>query len=229
MRALALLLILLPGLAVADCVIVLHGLARTANSMLLMELRLEEEGYTVVNETYPSTEHPLPDLIREVVPARLAMCPPWAKVHFVTHSMGGIIVRGYLAENDVADLGRIVMLAPPNKGSALVDRVKDLPGFETLNGPAGMQLGVDMDSVPRAIRAVDAEIGVIAGDLSLNPLFSAFIEGPNDGKVAVEETKLEGMADHIVLPVSHTFMMNSADVFRQTLAFLRSGRFEREE
>ena len=118
------------------------------------------------------------------------------------------------------------MLAPPNKGSELVSRMKDLPGFETLNGPAGKQLGADMESVPNRIQDRAAEIGVIAGDLALNPIYDALIDGPNDGKVSVESTKLDVMTDHVVLPVSHTFMMNSAEVSRQTIAFLRQGRFD---
>lgn len=103
--------------------------------------------------------------------------------------------------------------------------MKDLPGFETLNGPAGMQLGSDMDSIPNSIQDAAAEIGVIAGDLALNPIYDALIDGPNDGKVSVESTRLDVMTDHVVLPVSHTFMMNSAEVARQTVLFLRTGKF----
>ena len=137
----------------------------------------------------------------------------------------GIILRGYLADHSVHNLGRIVMLAPPNKGSELVSRMRDLPGFETFSGPAGMQLGSDMDSIPNSIQDAAAEIGVIAGDLALNPIYGAMIDGPNDGKVSVEATKLDVMTDHIVLPVSHTFMMNSAEVARQTIHFLQQGAF----
>ncbi|MGB0412398.1 MAG: esterase/lipase family protein [Pikeienuella sp.] len=209
----------------ADCVIMLHGLARTATSLLILEKRLEAEGYEIVNETYPSREKPLPELIETVIPPLIAQCHDAERVHFVTHSMGGIILRGFLADHSVHNLGRIVMLAPPNKGSELVSRMKDLPGFEALNGPAGMQLGADMDSIPNSIQDVEAEIGVIAGDLALNPIYDALIEGPNDGKVSVDSTKLDVMTDHVVLPVSHTFMMNSAEVARQTALFLRTGRF----
>lgn len=208
-----------------ETIIMLHGLARTATSLLILEKRLEAEGFGIVNETYPSREETLPGLIETVIPPLLAQCQEAERVHFVTHSMGGIILRGYLADHSVHNLGRIVMLAPPNKGSELVDRMKGLPGFERLNGPAGMQLGADMESVPNTIQDVEAEIGIIAGDLALNPIYDALIEGPNDGKVAVEATKLDVMTDHIVLPVSHTFMMNSIEVARQTTLFLREGRF----
>jgi triacylglycerol lipase len=226
MRFCALILMLKPLPAVAECVIMLHGLARSATSLLILEKRVQAKGYEIVNETYPSREKSLPELIRTVIPPLLAQCHAAERVHFVTHSMGGIILRGYLADHSIHNLGRIVMLAPPNKGSELVDRMKDLPGFEMLNGPAGLQIGADMDSIPNSIQDAEAEIGVIAGDLALNPIYDALIEGPNDGKVSVEATKLDVMTDHIVLPVSHTFMMNSAEVARQTLAFLRQGKFD---
>ena len=223
---LAIFAFLSPNWAMAECIIMLHGLARTATSLLIMEKRLEAEGYDIINETYPSREKSLPELIETVIPPLLSQCHEAERVHFVTHSMGGIILRGYLADHSVHNLGGIVMLAPPNKGSELVSRMKDLPGFETLNGPAGKQLGADMESVPNRIQDRAAEIGVIAGDLALNPIYDALIDGPNDGKVSVESTKLDVMTDHVVLPVSHTFMMNSAEVSRQTIAFLRQGRFD---
>ncbi len=209
----------------SETVILLHGLARTAASLVILRHRLEEDGYDVINETYPSTDHPLPHLIETVIPPLLLECAGAEKVHFVTHSMGGIIVRGYLANHVVPNLGRIVMMAPPNKGSKLVNRMRDVPGFDWLNGPAGEQLSADMDSIPNKILDKEAEIGVIAGDLSLNPIFDAMIDEPNDGKVTVEETKLRTMKDHIVLPVSHTFIMNSGDVADQIVHFLREGHF----
>ncbi len=208
-----------------ETIILLHGLARTSASLLILENRLEEEGFITINETYPSTDLPLPELIETVIPPLLQKCEQSSKIHFVTHSMGGIVVRGYLANNTVPNLGRIVMLAPPNRGSKLVNRMRDVPGFDLLNGPAGDQLSADMNSVPNTIQDKDAEIGVIAGDLSLNPIFDALIDEPNDGKVTVEETKLKTMKDHLVLPVSHTFIMNSGDVARQIVHFLKYGYF----
>jgi len=125
-------------------------------------------------------------------------------------------------------LGRVVMLGPPNKGSEVVDRLKNVPGFKLINGPAGMQLGTQHDSVTNSLGGVDYPVGVIAGSSTVNPILSLMLPKPNDGKVSVESTKLEGMSDHIVVPVSHPFLMKNKDVIRQVKAFLNTGEFFRK-
>ncbi|WP_334319474.1 alpha/beta fold hydrolase [Termitidicoccus mucosus] len=213
-----------------DVVVVLHGLGRTRGSMNRAASMLRHDGYRVVNVSYPSRTMPLEQLANEWLPAMLRAhgADGAPRLHFVTHSMGGIIVRLWLRDNPApANLGRIVMIAPPNHGSEVVDRLRGNPLFSLFTGVNGARLGTGTDSLPARLGAgpVAAEIGVIAGNRSLNPVFSCWIHGPDDGKVGVASARLDGMSDFIEFPCSHTWLSWRRPVLAQVGAFLRDGEF----
>lgn len=215
-------------MAMADSVILLHGLARSDSSMRKMERVLTERGYCVQNVGYDSTRYDIQTLARQVIEPALAACPDDSPVHFVTHSMGGILVRQFLSENTIDHLGRVVMLGPPNKGSEVVDKLADFPGFYFFHGDAGLQLGTGETSVPNRLGAANFDLGIIAGTRSINLILSSMIPGTDDGKVSVENTKLEGMSDHLEMQVTHPFMMQNIEVIEQVIYYLENGRFKRE-
>ncbi len=216
-----------PPVQADDCVIILHGLARSALSMEVLATRLDIDGFTVVNKDYPSKKTSIRTLAHDILPAAVADCAGARRVHFVTHSMGGLLVRQYLKDADLPNLGHVVMMGPPNHGSPIVDEFKDVPGFDVFNGIAGAQLGTDPNSIPNQMGPVNFSLGVIAGTQHIMPSMTNKFGGPHDGKVSVESTKVEGMTDHITLPVTHTFMMNNPKVYDQVVAFLKTGRFIR--
>lgn len=221
-------LVLLPLAShAAQCVITLHGLARSERAMRPMARALTVAGYQVVNQGYPSRRHSIENLASMAIEAGLARCRAEKadRIHFVTHSLGGILVRAYLAERTIAELGRVVMLGPPNQGSEVIDALGNTPAVRWLNGPAGLQLTTDTHSVPNALGPVSFELGVIAGTRSINPILSLYLPNPDDGKVSVARAKVEGMSDFMTVPVSHPYLMKRRIAIDATLRFLSTGSF----
>ena len=213
----------------ADTIIVIHGLGRTPASMAILGSRLEHEGFRVVRFGYPSTSEPIDVLVGHLMTVVGQCCATEADtVHFVTHSMGGVLLRAYLARQPRPHDGRVVMLSPPNQGSEIVDAFADSPLLRSFLGPAGVRLGTDATGMANQLPPIRFSLGIITGDRSLNPLGSWLIPGPDDGKVGVERARLDGAADFIVLPATHTFIMNRSDVAAEVAHFLRRGRFRHE-
>ncbi len=213
--------------APVDCVVLLHGLARTAGSMEKLATALRDHGYEVANVDYPSRHFGIAELAGLAIGEGLLRCDAVQapKIHFVTHSLGGILVRYYLKHDSIANLGRVVMLAPPNHGSEVVNHFGQLPGYRLLNGPAGFELGTDARSIPLQLGAVDYAVGVIAGTRSINPILSSVLSNPDDGKVSVQSARLDGMTDFLTVPASHPFIMRNAAVISQVVHFLQTGTF----
>jgi pimeloyl-ACP methyl ester carboxylesterase len=207
----------------------LHGISRTALSMRPLERGLSRAGYATLNLTYPSRRRSLADLADGLAPRIRSFAAGLdGPFHIVTHSMGGLVARVLLARHRPQRLGRVVMLAPPNAGSEIADLLHRNPLYRGWFGPAGAQLVARRDEALSALLGgVDFELGVIAGTRSLYPLASRLLPRPNDGRVSVAATRVEGMADHLALPVSHPLIVRDGEAIRQTLAFIRDGRFTR--
>jgi triacylglycerol lipase len=215
-----------------ECVVLLHGLMRSSWSMDAMYEAIQEDGFAAVNIDYPSRDFTIEELAPMAVGDGLDGCRAIDgidRIHFVTHSLGGILVRQYLANNEIPELGRVVMLGPPNQGTDAVDKLIDVPGFDWINGPAGRQMGKGEESVPLMLGPAEFELGVIAADRSIDPITSAVLDNPDDGRVTVEDTKLEGMDDFVVVHHSHAFMMRMRRPIELTIEFLRTGEFGAQE
>lgn len=207
-------------------VFLLHGLGRTPRSMRKLERELGQRGYKVHNLNLPSRREPVESLADRVSEAVRQSVAPGERVSFVTHSLGGIVIRSYLSRRPTVNLGRVVMLAPPNRGSELADVLNAIPVLRGIAGPTRRALGTN--SLMPLFGRADFELGIIAGTRSFNPLSWFLIPGPDDGVVAVESTKLPGMADFVTVRRSHSFIMNAPEVIAQTLRFLDTGAFRHE-
>nr|WP_321464573.1 alpha/beta fold hydrolase [uncultured Desulfobulbus sp.] len=209
-------------------VLLLHGLARTRRSMEPMARFLYDKGYLVHNQGYPSLRAPIEALALEALEHGFAHLRDRGaqRVHVVTHSMGGILLRSYWQRRRPQQLARVVMLSPPNQGSELVDVLARFAWFRLMFGPAGSQLGTGEESLPRRLGPVDFPLGVITGNRPAIGL-KIFFPGPSDGKVSVQRAQVEGMEDFLVLPCGHSMIMRKTVVKEQVLAYLQAGRFNR--
>ncbi len=197
--------------------------------------RLAAEGYSVDNMDYPSRTDRIEPLALGVIERALERAPSTDDpVHFVTHSMGGMLVRAYLHRHKLDRLGRVVMLAPPNQGTEVVDYYNlraPLLGrmLRSVLGPASGQMRTDASALPARLGPANFEVGIIAGTVNRNPVFGPVVwSTPSDGIVPVERTKLAGMTDFLTLPYTHTFIMDKTAVQDQVVHFLQHGRFRRE-
>lgn len=208
-----------------EFVVLVHGLGRTEHSMAVLAQRLRWAGYEVAVVGYESLSAPVSEHVAAVREAVERCCAEAGRVHFVGHSLGGIVVRSYLGAEPPRALGRVVLLSPPNRGSELAERLREIPLASDALGPSGRVLGTRREDLPARLPPPAYEMGVIMGNRSLNPVSSAMIQGPDDGIVAVERGKLADVP-MVVLPRSHTFIMNSRHAADAVVQFLRTGSFD---
>ena len=214
-----------------EFVVLMHGILRSKIDMMPMSMYFQHKGYTALNILYPSREKSLEELT-EFVHEKITNCPHYEtarKMHFVTHSMGSLIARYYIKTYEPKILGHVVMLGPPNTGSEFADWLDETkifsPFFKKFYGPAGQQLKTTHQHIDQDI---NYPIGVIAGNVSINPLAPWVLPGEHDGIVPVKRTKIDGMTDHIVMPATHSFMMFNKHVMQQAAHFLANGEFDHE-
>lgn len=210
-----------------ETVVLIHGLARSDKAMNKMARQLTHEGYTVINHNYPSTSASIEVLTQEIFQTLEPIIAKEQTVHFITHSMGGMILREHLETHTLPNLGNVVMLAPPSRGSEVTDKLGRIFLYRWINGPAGNQLGTGTESQPLRLKAPDFELGIIAGDRSINPILSMLIPGPDDGKVSLARVKPAAYSDYLQLHTTHATMMWNKHVINQTVHFLEHGQFNR--
>ena len=213
----------LPG--EGETVLLAHGLGRSPASMAVLAQRLEWAGYRVESISYDSRGAPFQEQVTTLAAAVERCCAEAPVIHFVGHSLGGLVIRGYLAESSPSGLGRVVLLAPPNQGSLFVEWLAEMPGGDDALGPAGSALGTGSTDLPATLPPPDYEMGIIAGTRSVQPIGPLAIPGPDDGIVSVEQTRVEGVPV-LVLPRSHFLIMNSRHTAEAVIRFLRTGSFE---
>ena len=211
-----------------DGVVLLHGISRTPRSFKRMQRAIEGEGYAALNLGYASRRKTLEALAEDIHPAiELFASGLTGSINFIGHSMGGLLARVYIARYRPQRLGRVVMLGTPNSGSEIADRLKNFGAFRAFFGPAGQQLGTRRSAVDDAmLPPVNYPVGIIAGNRSIDPVAGTMLPRPHDGRVSVANTKLDGMADHVVVAASHPWLVRNSVAIEQTIGFLRDGRFK---
>lgn len=209
-------------------VMLVHGLGRSAGAFALLEDSLRRAGYETANVNYPSTrlgivEHA--DNLERIIRS-LDGCQT---LSFVTHSLGALVVRDLLARasdwRDRIVVRRLVMIAPPNRGSQFADRLKELPAYRWLTGASGQDLTT---ASAARLPIPEIEFGIIAGGRGEINGFNPLLEGDNDGFVTVAETALDGARDFMLVRTTHGLVDDHPQTIDATLSFLRNGRFEPE-
>lgn len=214
----ALLLLAAWAAAAPETVFLVHGLGRSRASMLVLSARLRSAGYRTVLVPYDPVRLRLSDA-SDALLRRVSVEAGGERYHLIGHSLGGIIIRDAARRGYPAGLGRVVMLAPPNRPPELAARLRTNALFRHIAGDSGQRLA-DPAFYAR-LPPPPAEFGVIAGDRGQRLTF----DEPNDGVVTVAGTRLAGMKAFRVVPHSHTFIMNGRDVFELCVRFLKEGTF----
>ena len=207
-----------------ETVVLIHGYGRSDTAMWRLAQKIESVGYHVQRVDYSSLTQDIDGIKAEVFGQIDECCADRSqKVHFVGHSMGGLLVRSYLGERTVENLGNVVIMGSPNKGTPVVDRYESSWWF-AFGGPAVKSLSANGSAFLDSLQPPYYNLGVIAGDKE-NASHEHILEGKDDGLVPLESTKVTGMKDFIVLNTSHSMMRYDDEVAAQTINFLKHASF----
>ncbi len=208
-----------------EWVVLVHGMLSSPRAMKKIEKELTMNGYHVMNFGYDSREDSI-QIVTDVLDHSIKNLIPSGAgtIHFVTHSLGALVVRYYLSKRKIKNLGRFVMIAPPNQGSVWGKTlVKNIPAMRHILGISGEELQYSLKYRP--VKPPPCEFGIISGGTGKSRGLNPFIPGDNDATVAVSETMMEGMKDHIVIPGQHTMLLFQKRVIDNVISFLGTGKF----
>jgi pimeloyl-ACP methyl ester carboxylesterase len=211
-----------------EAVILLHGLGESRWSMqpLAESLRPALDA-DVMSFGYASVKADI-DAHARALGAVVAGLPEAERISFVGHSLGNLVVRRWMAiaaAEDLARVRRMVMLGPPNQGADLARLAAKIWGLAARAEGAARDLVVNWDAVAPGLAVPPCDFGIVAGGKGDDVGYSPLLEGDDDAVVRVDETRLEGAADFLLVPVHHASMMRHERVQRATAVFLRDGRF----
>ncbi len=218
---------LLPFTASAqECVVLLHGYARSNTCMEPLEIGLTKEGYNVINLSYPTMKYPVEIISRDHIHPHIEKISDCEKLHFIGHSLGGIVARYYLSQNEVKNLGKVILITTPNQGSRIATEMESNEFLSALLGPAVSDLAEDSPLL-KSLPEPDYEVGVIAATKSINPLTSIFVlQGEDDGTLTVESMRLTSTKHYVAIPSTHTLVLRHPDLLTQIKSFLTAGKFK---
>jgi len=215
-------------------VVVLHGLVRSRQSMSgLCDYLKEHGGYTPINVSYASTRNELHEHAHSLARVIENLGPGVTEINFVAHSLGNLVIRHYLGDQSQARkdqqidprIKRIVMLAPPNNGAQFAEKFQNNKLFQVIWGKSGLELAKHWPELQKRLATPQCEFGIIAGGHGEGSGRNPLLSGDDDFVVSVEETKLPGARDFIVLPALHGMIMDDAKTREYVLRFLKHGYF----
>lgn len=208
-------------------IVLLHGLWNSSERMEKFESYFDEKGYQVLNIDYPSTKYPIGVLDAKFLKPAIEsiQAKKDQKIHFITHSLGGLVLRHYLTHNVLPQIGQVVMMSPPNHGSQIADLLLKGSIAQKLAGPAAMELRTVNNDFFKKLGPINYNLGIIAGNKSYSSNTDRHLPGVDDGMVTISSMKLKGMKDFVILNEHHRGLTRNQKAMEQSEHFLRTGRF----